>query len=111
VEESTGISRATAYNYLALAQYFDKVSNCWTLSEAYAAIAQLKRQEGLLEPAGTVTLAPRKTFQEPKRLRVIANTLVEAFSDVEPMSRDEEALLKRVEDLIGRLQRMAEKGQ
>jgi hypothetical protein len=56
-------------------------------------------------------VALRKTFQELKRLRAIAKTLVEAFPNVELMSRNDESLLKRVDDFIGRLQRMAEEGQ
>lgn len=45
--ERIGLPRRTAYDYIALAQYPDKVCEVRTLSEAYAAIAAARQAERL----------------------------------------------------------------
>lgn len=117
-QETLGISQRSAYRYMQLAEYweplgmsdkFATVAN-FGLAQCYEAINAVKASVRTL-PTPKMGSTPRKTFQEPRRLRKLAATLRDAFLDVEPQNQSERALLKRVEELIERLEVMAGNSQ
>lgn len=116
-QNAENISRATAYRYMDLAKHWEELElshkfltvRNFGLKDAYAQIQAHKRQ---LKPVTeeAVTVVPRKFFQEPSRLKKLANSLEEAIAEAEPFGREEEALLKRIQEAIARLRRLADRG-
>ncbi|WP_334191189.1 DUF3102 domain-containing protein (plasmid) [Synechococcus elongatus PCC 11801] len=118
LEQNTeNISRATAYRYMDLAKHWEELElshkfltvRNFSLQDAYAEIQSHKRQ---LKQVGEspVTIAPRRFFQEPKRLKKLANSLEEAIAEAEPFGHEEEALLKQIQEAVTQLRQLADRG-
>ena len=112
-----GISRRTAYNYMDLARYWEElqlgekfatVAN-FSLREAYAAIADRKRQQKQALPLPKVEVVPRPFFQEPRRLSALSRGLQAILESAEPQTREEQAILRQMSDLLARVNRLRDR--